>query len=132
MKTIKVIPFDIGAVHLVLTLEVSAPASILPATPGNQGKRLPQAIRDDIEKRLLAGEKPPKIASAVGVSTQIVYIMRSRMRTEGLVGEPAFNRMAGGRKKGLLDYDYPTAAHAGVEVETGGPAGDDEGEDDPL
>lgn len=134
MKTIKVVPVDIGDVHLVLTLEVRAPAAVIPSARHNQGKRLPENLRKDIEKRLLAGEKPPKIAAATGVSSQIVYIMRSRMRTEGLIGEPAFNRMADGRPKGLLDYDLPASvpvvAVEEIEVEEVALVGDDVAEEE--
>jgi hypothetical protein len=103
-ETIKVIPVQIGNVEMTITIRMKAPKKELPDAPSNKGSRLPENIRADIEKRLIAGEKVHKIVSAVGVSAPTIYTMRARLREEGRLADSTGFR-ARGMDGGLLDAD---------------------------
>ena len=96
MKTTKVIPIDVGDVHMVITIDTTAPDSVVPATAKNTGKRMPENIRDEIERRLMLGEKPSRMAQEMAISPQIIYIMRARMYRDGVLEKP---------RRSLLDED---------------------------
>ncbi len=101
-KTTKVLPLQIGALHLVVTIEASGPDTVLPPAPHNAGRRLPENVRATIERLLIEGTLPRIVQEQTGVSLPTIYLMRTRLSEEGKIAvQPLPQRLRGtGRGRG--------------------------------
>lgn len=104
MKTTRFIPLQVGRVRLKLEVTIIDPddeGSDDAKTAARGGKgRLPEKVRASIEAMLKAGKRVAEIHAETCVSEPTIYIMRTRMRKEGLLPVQAFGRTAPGRTRG--------------------------------